>query len=728
MDYVAAFRRLRCTNLAPECLRMKIGFSIIAAQLFNRLTNTSMTREAPKARASNANTIRINPLLFSGLLLLLIAAAVTRSAIATRLDGFTIDEAYHIAAGVSYVRLGDFRINPEHPPLIKLWVGSFIAPTGFRASALRSFSDKQDERTFAEEDVYLHNNPDAVQKRARIAMFALNGLLLVVLGFAARRAFGPGVALGTIAFLAIDPTVAAHLPVVMTDLPVSLLCASAVLLTIPAFRSWRWTDLAACSAVLGLALTAKHSAPVFLIFVFLTGSVRAFLASPPGAQTSRRLSRFAMVIAVVLGALAVLWGAYRFRYAESPASSEVFNRLLADKISDVRSPVYRAVLQGMRLTHIVPRAYLWGLADTVRAGLEGRIEPINAFGHAYIDRAPKYYFPAMIALKLPIGLSILVLIGLFAFATHRAPPDAIATVLAAVALFMLVLISGSTYAGIRHALPEVVLLAIIGGAGLQFTFSSNFAAWKIAGGVAVAIAAISALPVMRPWEYFNEIIGTSRAYLYFSDEGVDLGQCVKELAAYYHQTVEPTGEIPFIFYGPISEVEERARGIDWLGREPARDPPRLESATFSGTVIVDARFLGEHPFWDNAGLRSATPAARFGNLMIFRGTCACGHILAGSLYQESLSEIFAEKPDWTGAQRLLEESVALDPSAFFVHIELANVYLAQGQRDRALQSYSDALKYAPTDPQFRQPIQSQIQRVSSKSTDRIDPLRDPFLE
>ena len=687
-----------------------------------------MTPDAPTARASNPNTTRINLVFFSTLVLALIAAAIIRSAIATRLDGFTIDEAYHIAAGVSYVRLGDFRINPEHPPLVKLWVGSFIAASGFRATALRSFSDKHDERTFAEEDVYLHNDPDAVQKRARIAMFALNGLLLMALGFAARRAFGPGVALGTIAFLAIDPTVAAHLPVVMTDLPVSLLCASTVLLTIPAFRNWKWTDLAACSAALGLALAAKHSAPLFLIFVFLTGCVSAFLASPPGAPTLRRLSRFAMVAAVVFGALAALWATYGFRYAESLSSSEVFNRPLADKIADVRSPAYRAALQAMRATHIVPRAYIWGLADTVRAGLEGRVDPITAFGQAYIGRGPKYYFPAMIALKLPIGLSILILIGLFAFATRSAPPDVFTTVLAAVALFMLVLISGSTYAGIRHALPVVALLAIAGGVGMQFAFSSNSARWKVAAGAALAIAAASALPVMRPWEYFNEFIRPGRAYLYFSDEGVDLGQRVKELAAYYHRAVEPFGEIPFIFYGPISEVEERARGIDWLGRDRDRDQPRLESPTFSGTVIVDARFLGKYPFWDNVALRSATPAARFGNLMVFRGTCACGPILAGSLYQESLSEIFAEKPDWRAAQRLLEESVALDPSAFFVHIELGNDYLTQGQRDRALRSYSDALKYAPSDSQLRQPIVAQIQRVSSGPAGHSDPLRDPFLE
>jgi hypothetical protein len=46
--------------------------------------------------------------LFVILLLLIVGGAIVRSAIATRLDGFTIDEAYHIAAGVSYVRYADF--------------------------------------------------------------------------------------------------------------------------------------------------------------------------------------------------------------------------------------------------------------------------------------------------------------------------------------------------------------------------------------------------------------------------------------------------------------------------------------------------------------------------------------------------------------------------------------------------------------------------------------------
>jgi hypothetical protein len=74
--------------------------------------------------------------------------SILRSAVTTRLDGFTIDEAYHIAAGVSYVKYHDFRINPEHPPLVKLWVGSVMAATGFRLDALHQFNDKPGERDF----------------------------------------------------------------------------------------------------------------------------------------------------------------------------------------------------------------------------------------------------------------------------------------------------------------------------------------------------------------------------------------------------------------------------------------------------------------------------------------------------------------------------------------------------------------------------------------------------
>src|ERR1700730_8289876 len=61
-------------------------------------------------------------------LLLLLAFALGHSLWATSLDGFTIDEPYHIAAGASYLRWGDYRLNPEHPPLVKLIAGLSVPP------------------------------------------------------------------------------------------------------------------------------------------------------------------------------------------------------------------------------------------------------------------------------------------------------------------------------------------------------------------------------------------------------------------------------------------------------------------------------------------------------------------------------------------------------------------------------------------------------------------------
>src|SRR5580704_14416826 len=85
---------------------------------------------------------------FLPLMILLVGGAVLRSAIATRLDDFTLDEPYHIAAGVSYIQRADFRLNPEHPPLVKLWVGCLMSATGFHLSAFREIHDKSDERNF----------------------------------------------------------------------------------------------------------------------------------------------------------------------------------------------------------------------------------------------------------------------------------------------------------------------------------------------------------------------------------------------------------------------------------------------------------------------------------------------------------------------------------------------------------------------------------------------------
>ena len=667
---------------------------------------------------------------FVWLALILLSLGILRSAIATRLDGFTIDEAYHIAAGVSYVKYHDFRINPEHPPLVKLWVGSVIAATGFHMEPPRLFSDKPDERRFTQELVYQKNDPDSVQRRARAAMFAFNGLLLLALAFALERLFDARVALGALLFLVIDPTVAAHWPVVMTDLPVALLSAISVVLAARAFRDWVWTDLAACTFFLGLDLATKHSAPVVLLSVALVGVCLAFWRpiSVPGDSRVRRLLK---ICAVLAGAMAILWAFYLFRYTETSTGRESFNRPLADKIQDVNTPLYHSVLAAMNATRIVPRAYLWGFADTVHAGMEGRMFPQLIFGKIYIRKGPKYFFPGMLAVKLPIGLGFLSLVGLLLFFVRKLPTQwnfPAGVILAVSLLFLLVLASGATYAGIRHALPVLVLMATFAGFFAEHALASNSKTQKTVAALAFALAAASAVPVMRPWEYFNEFVGGSRnAYKYFDDEGVDLGQRTKELAAYYNRFLKPAGELADVVYWS-NEEELKGRNIDFLGRDKKRDLPRISQPQRFGTIFVAPVNLIPGPFWALNGLRQVQPVARFGNLAVYRGTFYLPALAASALYWNGIEKVYSDKPDVAAAEKFFRQSVDLDPSACFVHIELANLLLKRGARDEALKAYGDALKYAPSERFIRQSIEDQIARLSSHQPGEIPPLRNPFLE
>jgi hypothetical protein len=660
---------------------------------------------------------------------LLVAIGIFRSAVATRLDGFTLDEAYHIAAGVSYVEHSAFQINPEHPPLVKLWVGSFIAATGFVTKPLRQFSDKPDERRFMQELVFQSNDPDSVQRRARTAMFCLNGFFLICLALALRRAFNAGVAFGALLFLVIDPTVAAHWPVVMTDLPVALLSATAIVFVTRAFRDWIWRDLAACSLFLGLALTAKHSAPVVVLVVAATGTVVACW-QPAVHARSEKLRKLLKVATVLAGALLVLWGSYLFRYAESRLGELTFNRPLADKITDVGTPMYHSVLATMNAMHIVPRAYLWGFADTIHAGMEGRPYPQLIFGRVYVRKGPKYFFPAMIAVKLPIGLSVLSVCGLILFLARRLPPEwnlPASVILAATIFFLLVLAAGATYAGIRHAMPVVVLLSVFAGLFAERAVAVDSSLLKTVAIVAYLAACASALPVLRPWEYFNESVGTRNAYRYFSDEGVDLGQRTKEIAVYYRKFLKPSAQLPNIYYFS-SDEELKGRDVDYLGRDDQRDLKRLSQPESSGTFFVGPIPLVPSPFWDRPALRAATPTTRFGNLFVYQGTFSLPAGPAAFFYFTGLEKLYADKPDPLAAEDAFRKSAEMDPTGFFVHIELANLLLRRGAYDEALREYSQALKFAPADRAIRQPIEEQIQRVTNQPSAKIPPLRNPFLE
>lgn len=689
-------------------------------------STVSLNRTEHLINGSSTSSRRRQVVFFGGLVVL-ISAAVLRSNIATRLDGFCNDEPYHITSGVSYVRTGDYRLNPEHPPLVKLWVGAAFPGDAFELEEFRPLMDKNEERAFTETTVYLKNEPDRVQQRARIAMFALNALLLLALALAVRRAFNDVVAIAAVAFLVIDPTVAAHLAVVMTDLPVALLSITAILFAVAAFRGWRVSDLILTSLFLGLTLGVKHSGLVTFAVVAVFGAVMA-VAFPTGKDPAARLRRAGILALVLLGSMCVLWSLYCFRFNESPVGRDLFNRPLAAKINDLNSPLIKAALPVISEGHLLPRAYTWGLADTIRTGFEGRADSLCAFGQLYYSKTPLYLVPAMLLVRLPLGLILLVAVGLALVILKKIPaewrlPTGVSLAFAGVYLF--VLGNGSSFGGIRHALPAVPPLAVLGGlaAAKAIETRSRALVGVVAAGVLAALA--SAVPVVRPWEYYNELVGTANAYRYFADEGIDLVLRGRELADYYHRHLEPSGIVPHLFY-PLSRQERIARGIHWIGEDPSQkvggDPD-----VFSGTLFVSARRLTPRLWWGFPSLREEKPVARLGNLFIFSGTFHLPTVRATNLYYDAMDALYSSQPDRAKAEQMLSETVELHPRAFFAAIELGNLHAGQGSRERAIRAYEIAKAHAPT-AEIVELLERQIELISKGPPESVRPLRNPEAE
>ncbi|MEY4583503.1 MAG: hypothetical protein RL701_8206, partial [Pseudomonadota bacterium] len=687
--------------------------NVRAAAVVTRLVFRSSEPKSPTSRAKKEIESGLG---FWAVLLLLLAAGVARSWLATSHDGLQVDEAWHAVAGTYYVRTGDYRLNPEHPPLVKLWVGSFMAATGFKLAPFRDLESKEDERQFVDDIFLLSNDPVAAQRCMRFAMTSLHVLLLTALAYLLRRVFGARIALLGVGLLLLDPTVAAHLPLVLMDLSLALLSAITILAAVLTFRAWRRRDLALLAVCLGCTLATKHSAILLCVAVLVLG-ITYVLAASATTSTSTNLRpvpsdvvthRYSALATMLFGACLTLWALYGFRFVEGRASETMafiredtagdnalrdepvvlFNRSIDDKFAEVNSGFSRRILTFTRDLHLLPRAYLWGLADTLRTGSNGHREPVRVYGKLVYGKTPWYFFPAVLTAKLPLGFLALSGAGFLLCVRRRLRPAWVAGVIALAAwaaLHLGALMGGNSgFAGVRHVLPLFPLLALLAAIAVDYVWQRK--AVPPRAGVAVAAFALvaSALPVMRPWEYYNEFAGgAANAWHYFSDEGVDGGQRLQEVAEYYTAHLRDTYENVYNFYDVIAD-DPTTDGITI--RSSMTDP--LDADSITGTVFVNARKLEERPLYDYAAFREAEPVARFGNLLVLHGNFRIPWLKVTRRITRASDALKAEPPDLPLAEHLLAEAVALYPEDYRASLTLGNLLVQRGDRQGAIRAYS----------------------------------------
>ncbi|GAG41128.1 unnamed protein product, partial [marine sediment metagenome] len=136
-----------------------------------------------------------------------------------------MDELAHIPAGYSYASQRDFRINPEHPPLIKDLAGLplLFLDLNFPSDSWAWNEGVNAQWNFGYDFLYASgNNVEQILFWARLPML----FLLVFLGWFmfrwAKKEFGKEIALFALTLFSFSPTFLAHGRLVTTDVGATL--------------------------------------------------------------------------------------------------------------------------------------------------------------------------------------------------------------------------------------------------------------------------------------------------------------------------------------------------------------------------------------------------------------------------------------------------------------------------------------------------------------------------
>src|SRR3989338_2113042 len=189
-------------------------------------------------------------------------------------DSLTIDEFAHIPAGFTYWKLQDYRLNPEHPPLMKLLAGFpmlFLDPEYDTGTSWKTADQWEFGRRF-----FFLNNPE---KKEQLVFWArmpilLAGLFLCFIVFLfARSLYGVKAGLLAAFFIALEPNILAHSKYVTTDLGVTLFFFLSVYLLWRYLQQPSWQRAVLLGTALGGCLASKFSGillfPVVILLVFL---------------------------------------------------------------------------------------------------------------------------------------------------------------------------------------------------------------------------------------------------------------------------------------------------------------------------------------------------------------------------------------------------------------------------------------------------------------------------
>ena len=564
------------------------------------------------------------------LALALLAALFLQGLIFIGESSQTSDEAAHIAAGYSYLKAADFRLNPEHPPLIKEWsaLPLLLLHLDFPWGPLW---EQAEEWNIGR--IFVHENRvpnDTILLLGRLPVLVLSLVLGWFLFLWGRTLFGARGALLALSLYVLDPNVVAHSSLITTDLGMTLFTFLSV------YALWAWSErpsawrLVACGLMVGGAFASKFTSfwllPILLalLLVLFTGDAplpllpwrrRAEAGADQVGRRSRGLFLFGLCVAIV--AFVVLAASY--------AGIGMKSYLVG-------------LARGLRHSGVGHKAYLLG---------------------QYSEDGWWYYFLYAYVIKTPIGTLLVVAATLAALPLRRIRLKDELFLWIPIVVIVAITCVWKVNIGLRHILPIYPFLYLAAGrlamrkggapAGGGRRRNEILAALGLAA--CLAWNAISAVRI-APYHlaYFNELIGgPANGHRHLLDSNLDWGQSIKALRRYVEAQ-----NLPLIYcayagntdpwdYGVRYQYAPGSGNLEISRERPVRVPEGLprELLAVSAMVLHSVQFT-DNEVWAPLRLREpiATPGYSFMVYDITRNADA--HAYMAALYMSFGMDDLAE--------------------------------------------------------------------------------------
>ena len=458
----------------------------------------------------------------------LLSSAASRS--------LTNDEFVHIPSGHRYLVERDFTLNPEHPPLAKLWAAlplsrvdvELFQPAERANHDFVGFTVLYSWR-FWELNI---NRWWQIVFWTRVPMVMLTLALGFLIFLYGKTFFGMRAALFSVGLFSLEPTMLAHGWIVHTDIPAAFAYLLFFLMLgrywlSPTFGRAMWLGVAT-----GVALLMKFSlvivAPIFI-------GALVYRAVRRGSSQISRLQQIAQsILAAVCVGLIVNAGYFfqRPRLTQQDASWVV---------ATAGNPATGEWLLNMLnlVSKILPTYYLFGIYSVYIHNRHGH--PASLLGD-YESSGWWYYFPTALVLKTSLPFLVLTVVAVrWALWTALIKREKVLiSILAFVALYLALAMTSGINIGVRHIAPIFPFLFLLGGVFLDHFLKTNPRKWKR---ILVAVMLASMVFVAgRAYpdylSFMNSLKLEKPAWQLLSDSNVEWGQDTGDMARYLHEKGE----------------------------------------------------------------------------------------------------------------------------------------------------------------------------------------------